>query len=58
MVIERTGLSRSTIFAKLDPTHRCFDPQFPKRIRLGLKAVGWIEREVEEWIKNARILGG
>ena len=49
----RTGLSRSTIYAKLRrnpsrPTE--FDPTFPTPISLGAKAVGWIESEIEAWI--------
>jgi prophage regulatory protein len=26
------------------------EKQFPPRIRLGLRAVGWIEGEVQEWL--------
>lgn len=49
----RTGLSRSTIYAKL----RCnpkrpsdYDPTFPRPVSLGAKAVGWIEAEVDAWL--------
>ena len=30
------------------------DGQFPRRVRLGPSSVGWIEEEVDEWIR-ARI---
>jgi prophage regulatory protein len=40
----RTGLSRSTIYQRID------DGRFPKPIRLGRRAVGWIESEIEEWL--------
>lgn len=53
-VLARTGLSRSTVFAKLNLLHQSFDPSFPKRIRLGLRAVGWIESELDDWIKKSR----
>ena len=53
-VLARTGLSRSTVFAKLNLSHQSFDPSFPKRIRLGLRAVGWIESELDDWIKKSR----
>lgn len=42
-----TGLSRSTIYARLKT-----DVDFPKPIRLGRTAVGWIADEVEQYIKR------
>ena len=38
--------------------------RFPKRIRLGPNAVGWVETEVDDWIKakvaerDAEVAGG
>ena len=52
-VESRTGLSRSTIYAKLrrNPKRPSdYDPTFPKPISVGAKAVGWIEAEVEAWL--------
>lgn len=57
-VEERTGLSCSTIYAKLTPNPKRpgdYDPTFPKPIALGSSparnsAVGWVEAEIEEWI--------
>lgn len=49
----RTGLSRSSIYAKLHHVpgkSSYFDPSFPKPIRLGPQAVGWIESEVNAWL--------
>jgi prophage regulatory protein len=40
----RTGLSRSTIYAKINAN------EFPKGIRLGRRAVGWLESDVASWI--------
>ena len=42
----RTGLSQSTIYA------RVANGTFPKPVRLGPRAVGWIESEVDEWIRE------
>ena len=42
-VLERTGLSRSTIYVRLD------HGRFPRPVPLGGHAVGWIESEVDEW---------
>ena len=45
-VLARTGLSRSTIYVRLD--QGCF----PRPVSLGARAVGWIEAEVDEWIRE------
>ncbi len=53
----RTGLSRSSIYAKLRDNPKRpseYDPTFPKPVSLGAKAVGWIEHEIDAWI-SARI---
>lgn len=44
----RTGLRRSTIYAKVAAG------EFPAPIRLSVRAVGWIEQDVADWLK-ARI---
>lgn len=43
-VLERTGLSRSTIYVRLA------EARFPRPVPLGGRAVGWIEAEVDEWV--------
>ena len=45
-VLARTGLSRSTIYVRLD------QGRFPRPVSLGGRAVGWIESEVQEWIRQ------
>ena len=40
----RTGLSRSTIYQYIQDGH------FPRPLRLGPRAVGWLESEVSAWI--------
>ena len=42
----RTGLSRSTIYVRLD------EGRFPRPVSLGARAVGWIEAEVDEWMRE------
>lgn len=49
-VEERTGLSRSTIYDKLSSASPRFDPTFPRAIRLGPNAVGWVESEIIAWL--------
>jgi prophage regulatory protein len=49
----RLKLSRSTIYDKINPDSPRYDGTFPKPIRLGAgAAVGWIESEVENWLRN------
>ncbi|KXS31502.1 MAG: hypothetical protein AWT59_2369 [Candidatus Gallionella acididurans] len=30
---------------------------FPKSIKIGIKAVGWVQSEIEMWIAERQILG-
>lgn len=43
-VEERTGLSRSTIYLRIQ------EGTFPRQINLGARAVGWLENEIEAWL--------
>lgn len=47
----RIGLGRSAIYYLMDEQHSLFDAQFPRSIKLGAHAVGWIESEVEAWLE-------
>lgn len=51
-VQEKTGLSRSTIYNKLNPACKYFDDAFPKPIRLGAAAVGWLEADLDVWLTS------
>ncbi|WP_081785914.1 helix-turn-helix transcriptional regulator [Halomonas sp. BC04] len=51
-VIAKTGLSRSTIYNKIDPKSKAHDPLFPKQVRLSSRAVGWFESEVDLWLMS------
>ncbi|MDP2431128.1 MAG: AlpA family phage regulatory protein [Pseudomonadota bacterium] len=49
----RTGLSRSAIYSKLhrNPKRPAdFDPTFPRPVPIGVKAVGWLAHEIDDWI--------
>ena len=49
----RVGLSRSTIYDKINPASSRYDAAFPKPIKLGIgSAVGWVEGEVESWLRK------
>lgn len=49
---QKIGLSRSAIYERLDPKCPRHDPTFPKPIPLGLKAIGFLEAEVDRWIAS------
>jgi prophage regulatory protein len=49
-VQERTGLSRSTIYNKMNPESEHHDPAFPKQVQLSTSSVGWVESELQVWI--------
>jgi prophage regulatory protein len=51
-VVERIGLSRSTVYSKLDSQSAQYDPSFPKQISVGNGAVRWIEAEVNAWLEQ------
>lgn len=48
-VVERTDLSRSTIYRQERDGH------FPKRRRLTQGRIGWLESEVDQWLKEREI---
>ena len=41
-----TGLSRSAIY------QRIAEGAFPKQFSLGSRAVGWLEADIQDWIKQ------
>lgn len=43
-VMQRTGLSRSTIYLRMDAG------EFPKSIQIGSRSVAWLSREIDDWI--------
>ena len=45
-VLEQTGLGRSSLFQAVQ------EGRFPKQVKIGPRSVGWVEDEVQEWIKE------
>jgi prophage regulatory protein len=45
-VIERTGLSRSTVYRKID------DGSFPRQIKIAERCVGWRESHIDKWLSH------
>jgi prophage regulatory protein len=48
----RTGRSRSTIY------QRVADGTFPKPVKLGARAVGWVESEIQEFLRSRVVARG
>lgn len=48
------GISRSTIYSRLDPKSKQYDPVFPKPIQLSptSTSVAWIEGEAQAYIAH------
>jgi len=42
-VMEKTGISRSSIYAKVH------NGTFPKPIKLSTRMIGWIEADIDAW---------
>lgn len=47
-VSELTGLPRSTLYQYMSKG------LFPKPIKLGVRTVGWIHDEVDQWLRQKR----
>lgn len=51
-LVEITGLSRATIYSLLDPKSKYCDSSFPKQINITSHRVGWVAKEVNDWIEQ------
>lgn len=45
-VLERTGLSRSTLYRKMQ------SGTFPRNVQISTRCAGWRESAVTEWMRN------
>lgn len=52
-LMRKIGVSRSTIYDWLNPKSPRYDAYFPKQLRLGRQAVGWLESEIDDWLLNS-----
>ncbi len=53
-VVSMTGLSRSTIYDKLNPNSPRYDSSFPPKIPLGARAIGWFSSDISDWLEARR----
>jgi prophage regulatory protein len=45
-VLERTGLSRSTLYRKIE------QGSFPRQVRISERCIGWRDSDIEQWLRN------
>jgi prophage regulatory protein len=45
-VLDRTGLSRSTLYRKMQRG------TFPKNIQISIRCAGWRESAINDWLRN------
>ncbi|RSY86055.1 AlpA family phage regulatory protein [Sphingomonas koreensis] len=45
-VLERTGLTRSTLYRKIN------DGTFPRQVAISRRCAGWRESAVNQWMRN------
>ena len=49
VVLDRTGLSRSTLYRKIQ------DGTFPRQVHISTRCAGWRESAVNEWMRNPTV---
>lgn len=45
-----TGLGRQSLYDRLNPQSKYFDPDFPKQVAIGVHSVRWSASEIQGWI--------
>ena len=46
VVLDRTGLSRSTLYRKVE------QGTFPAQVRIATRCVGWRQSAIADWLRN------
>ena len=55
-LIQILGISRSTVYLKINTRSKYYDQNFPRPIKLGEKAVGWMLNDVFEYLERIKSL--
>lgn len=53
-VLSYTGLSRSTIYNKINCKSKQYDPDFPRPFHVGIKAIAWSNLQIQAWITKRK----
>ena len=51
-VCQKLSMSRSSIYRRINPQDRGYDPSFPTPIKLGDSMTRWEELEIEQWLQG------
>jgi prophage regulatory protein len=57
VVTQKTGVKRSSIYNKINPASKYYDPTFPKPFKLSKRSIGFYAHEVQAWIESRREIG-
>lgn len=49
---KKLGIAVSTLYDWLNPQSPRYDQQFPKPIKLGARAKGWLSSDINQWLAN------
>ncbi|MBW3796283.1 AlpA family phage regulatory protein [Aeromonas hydrophila] len=49
-LINKIGMSRSTIYDWLNPKSPRYDETFPKPFKIGQSSIAWFEHDVDSWL--------
>lgn len=52
-VCQLMGVSRSSVYNWINANSRWFIPSFPKPVRIGNAAIGWLEDELIEYMRSS-----
>lgn len=52
VVLEPTGLSKASVYEKLNPKSKLYDPTFPQQIEIGVRARAWRRHEILAWLQS------
>lgn len=55
-VVKMTGLSRSTIYDRINSMSPRYDKDFPRPRKLGGNSVGWLSCEMQQWVSSREVV--
>ncbi len=50
-LVRRVGISRSSVYSKINPSSPYYDPTFPRPVRVGSRSL-FVESEVNAWLEG------
>ena len=56
-LLQILGISRSMVYLKINKDSRYYDKNFPQPIKLGEKAIGWMLKDVFDYLEGIKSFG-